>query len=158
TEGSRALDHRGGSYRIAGSLYRTWARCAVGANSKARGNASSNSQGCRASGIGRISSCLLFTRVRRDGICPPDWPSWISAQRAAVSCLPWTMRDPDSLGQLGRGASIPHIRPQILLRQLHRNPAPLGVVLDLVLADAGDAEILRLGMGEVVARHRRDRD
>src|SRR5262249_26721015 len=54
-----------------------------------------------------------------------------------------------------RAPLIPDVRPQPFLGLLDRHAAAAGVVLDLVAAYAGDAEILRLGMGEVVARHRR---
>src|SRR6187431_312920 len=58
----------------------------------------------------------------------------------------------------GEALSVPNVLAQVLLGLLERDAAAAGVVLDLVAADAGDAEILGLRMGEVVARHRRGRD
>src|SRR4029079_6915979 len=47
--------------------------------------------------------------------------------------------------------------PQPALGRLERDAAPRGIVLELVAADAGDAEILGVAVPEVEARHRRGR-
>jgi len=53
--------------------------------------------------------------------------------------------------------SISDVLPQPFLCLLDRAAATLGVVIELVAADARHAEIRRVGMGEIVARHRRRR-
>src|SRR3569833_4081374 len=65
----------------------------------------------------------------------------------------WSTQEKARLWPTRPSKSVANVRAQVLLGLRDRDAAATGVVLYLVLADAGDTEILRLRMGEVVARH-----
>src|SRR5690242_6237153 len=51
-------------------------------------------------------------------------------------------------------ALLVEVRPQPAFGALQRHAATAGIILELVAADAGNAEILAVTMAEVEARHR----